>query len=259
MHRLISLSFSNYNDKARWALQRCGVAFHEERYMPGFSSGAVAFATRGRGGKADRVSTRFSTPFMICEDGSYLSDSTDIARFASSHLPQGEGLFPDARVDELVERFSARLGPYTRLVAYYHALRHDGLLEKLAARNVGPSQARWFRAVYPLGKRALTRSLGLSAPRAQRAMDRIDEEVEFAMSTRGQSPYLLGDRFTAADLTFSAMLAPAILVSPAEGYGGALPDLDELDDEAQRLVARYRGAPAGQFALRMYRDERLPR
>ncbi len=256
MHRLITLSFSHYNDKARWALQYCGVPFREERHMPGFSSAAVALATRGRGGRADRVSTRFSTPVLICADGQHVADSTDIAKFASSQATPARTLFPSAEVDELVQRFGDRLGPYTRLVAYFHALRHDGLLQRLANRNVTRREARLFSLVYPVGKRALSRSLGLSRDSAERATERIDDEVAFAMSRLGASGFLVGDHFTAADLTFAAMLAPAILVSPEEGYGGALPTIDELDLEAQTLVARYRDQAAGEYALRMYREHR---
>ena len=37
--------------------------------MPFFCSMAVAVATRGRGGAADRASSRFSTPVLLLDDG----------------------------------------------------------------------------------------------------------------------------------------------------------------------------------------------
>ena len=58
MHRLITLAFSHYNEKARWALERYAVPFQEEPYLPFFCSMAVAISTRGRGGAADRTSSR---------------------------------------------------------------------------------------------------------------------------------------------------------------------------------------------------------
>ena len=45
-----------------------------------------------------------------------------------------------------------------------------------------------------------------------------------------------GDHFTAAELTFAALLAPVMRVAPEEGYGAALPRIDALDDEAKAMV-----------------------
>jgi glutathione S-transferase len=66
-------------------------------------------------------------------------------------------------------------------------------------------------------------------------------------------PFLLGDEFTAADLTFAAM--SAICVLPPQ-YGSAVPPLDLLDEAARQWVTETREHPAGQFALRLY--ERRP-
>src|SRR5262245_22479545 len=63
-HRLVTLVFSHYNEKARWALDYCGIDYEERPYMPGFSQLGVMLATRGRGGAADNHSTRWSTPVI---------------------------------------------------------------------------------------------------------------------------------------------------------------------------------------------------
>jgi glutathione S-transferase len=39
-------------------------------------------------------------------------------------------------------------------------------------------------------------------------------------------------------------------------YGSPLPPLDELPPAMLALVEDFRAAPAGEFALRMYRDHR---
>ena len=66
-------------------------------------------------------------------------------------------------------------------------------------------------------------------------------------------PYLCGERFTAADLTFAA-LAAAVVVPPE--YGTPLPQPDELPEPVARDVAAFRAHPAGAFALRMFREHR---
>lgn len=253
MHRLITLRFSHYNEKARWALDRFGVAYEEEPYLPFFCSIAVAAATRGRGGAADRTSSRYSTPVLLVDDGQVLTDSTDIVRFAAQ---SDASFFSSDEVSPLVQHYGDRLGPYTRLLGYWHALRHAGMIEQLAADNVSPRQAWLFRQLMPIAKTNLKRFLNLNEASRDRAIARVREELDTTAARLEQSEYLCGDHFTAADLTFAALVSPVLCTTPEEGYGAVLPSLEALDAEGRELVEEMRAHPAGQFALRMYAEER---
>ena len=66
-------------------------------------------------------------------------------------------------------------------------------------------------------------------------------------------PYLCGERFTAADLTFSA-LAASVLMPPE--YGVPLPQPMELPAPVAAVVRELRAHPAGTHALAMFRDQR---
>ena len=253
MHRLITLSFSHYNEKARWALDRFAVPYHEERYLPFFCSMAVAAATRGRGGAADRTSSRYSTPVLITQDGRAITDSTEIVRFAAG---SEESSFLSDEVASLVDHYGERLGPYTRLLAYWHVLRHPGMIERLADANVSRRQAKMFRRLMPLVRSNLKRFLNLTEASRDKAVERLREELDAAATKLDQSAYLCGDRFSAADLTFAALLAPVMCVTPEEGYGAVLPSFEALDAEARELIEELRAHPAGQFALRIYAEER---
>jgi glutathione S-transferase len=66
-------------------------------------------------------------------------------------------------------------------------------------------------------------------------------------------PFLSGDQFGVADLTFAALSAPVIL--PAN-YGVPLPPPDALAPETARLVERARTHPAGAFALELFARHR---
>ena len=65
--------------------------------------------------------------------------------------------------------------------------------------------------------------------------------------------YLVGERFTAADLTFAA-LAGAVLMPPE--YSVPLPQPDVLPAEMAAVVRELRAHPAGAHALAMFREER---
>lgn len=65
-------------------------------------------------------------------------------------------------------------------------------------------------------------------------------------------PYLVGNTFTAADLTFAALAAPAV----GQPYAAA-PGLDAETPAAMRQqVEELRAHPAGQFVLRLWETQR---
>lgn len=259
-HRLVTLAFSHYNEKARWSLDACGVAYREERWMPGFSQLAVLAATKGRGGKRDGVSSRLSTPVLITDGGEALVDSTDIVKWASRRAPSGDDpLYPAGlgrEIDELVAHFGKRLGPHTRLAAYHYALPSKTVMRTLADGNVGRAQALAFRVLAPLGKQLIKRGLGVTAARAEKSIGRVREALSLVEDRLGTGAYLVGDRFTAADLTFASLLAPLLLVTREEGYAATLPTLDEVGPVAAELVAEVRSSKAGSFALEMFKRHR---
>jgi glutathione S-transferase len=109
---------------------------------------------------------------------------------------------------------------------------------------------------YPLMSKAIDVVLGVTPAAAKRSeaevravFDVVDERLQDGR------PYLCGDTFTAADLTFSA-LAAAVLVPPE--YGVPLPQPDELPATFATVVRELRERPAGAHALAMYRAERRP-
>jgi glutathione S-transferase len=253
MHRLVTLAFSHYNEKARWALDHCGIDY-ERRYMPGFSQLAVMAATRGRGGAADAVSSRYSTPLLVTRDGKILSDSTEIAQWASDQA--GGKLFPTPETLEVVDALGRELGPHTRLVAYFHVLGNERAVRALAENNVSRRQALAFRALAPVGTRLIRRGLGVTRERSERSLAKVRAQVKQIGERLERGPYLVGDRFTAADLTFAALMAPVLLVSRSEGYGATFPSRDEMGSEVRALVDEMRATKAGQFALEMFRRHR---
>ncbi len=74
MTTLITIPFSHYCEKARWALDWCGVPYVERACLPGLH----LRHTRRIGGR--------TVPALIRGDGSAHVDSTDILRWADARL-----------------------------------------------------------------------------------------------------------------------------------------------------------------------------
>ncbi|HWL86808.1 MAG TPA: glutathione binding-like protein, partial [Polyangiaceae bacterium] len=83
---------------------------------------------------------------------------------------------------------------------------------------------------------------------------RVFDDVERRLADG--RPYLAGDRFTAADLTFAALAAVGVM--PPE-HAMAYPSLDALPRAVTDLVRETQVRPAGAFVRRLYREHRAPR
>lgn len=258
VHRLVTIRFSHYNEKARWVLDRFRVPYRESPWMPLLHVLGVVAATRGRGrARADRASSRFSTPVLVADDGTVLRDSSEIVRWASDRFaPPGGDLYPFDEVSALERRLHDDLGPHTRRCAYFYGLDDPSTVAELARRNVPAGQARAFLALRPLIQPALVRALDVTPEAARRSLGKIHRVLDELEPRLEGRRYVVGERFTAADIAFACMLAPAILPTPAEGYAGFLPPIDRVPAPAAELAREIRDRAAGRFALRLFSEER---
>lgn len=259
MHELTTISFSHYNEKARWALDRFDVPFVEHAFLPVLHvAGVLRLAPRFGLGKPDKESTAFSTPVLVTDDDRCIRDSSAIVRYASDRFArQGvDDLYFDPEVVELEARFSQQLGVHSRRFGYYHLFDDEPLVHRLARRNAGPRQAWIFSRMVPMVRPMLVSLLKIDAERAARSEAKIRTMVDEVSARIAGRRYLVGDRFSAADIAFASMLAPAICVSPEEGYAATFPTLDECPPGYRALALDVRASPAGAFALRLFREER---
>ena len=258
VHTLITIPFSHYNEKARWALQRFCVSFRERPYMPVLHFAPVMIATHfGRYGKSDSASTRFSTPLLITEDGERLCDSSEIVRWVCDRYADADTtLIPNDECLAIERELGESLGPHTRRVAYGLNFGDRRVGAELARRLVGPTQAFVWRMLQRPLVASIYKALEIDPERVERSIDVVRSVFAELGDRIGAREYLVCDRFTVADMAFATMAAPAIMPTQAEGYGGDLPELDELPPRAAEFARELRATTAGRYALRIFAKER---
>jgi glutathione S-transferase len=255
MHELTGIAFSHYVEKARWGLDRFAVPYRDRRVLPFFHFPAVHRIHGGKLGRTDAASSRFSTPVLRTDDGRIFCDSADILRYVSERFaPPGHDLYPLSEVAELEHHFHDDLGPHTRRVAYATLFEQPALMQQIAQHNVGRLQAWVFMRAYPLAKKGLSKFLAIDAQRASASIDQIYREFDAVSARlRDKRPFLLGDRFTAADLAFACLASPAVL--PPQ-YSAWLPPLDAFSETVRARALALRDTLAGAFVMRLFREER---
>lgn len=71
--------------------------------------------------------------------------------------------------------------------------------------------------------------------------------------------YLVGDKFSAADLTFAALSYPLVAsVLPEMFKNRVPPPLESFPEKYREQVAIWMNSPAGKHAIRMYSEHRFP-
>ena len=252
--RLHTITFSHYVEKVRWCLDRLGIAYEE---VP--NAGILGVLLTGR-----------TVPSLEIPPGlTRIGDSPRILRYLwgeyACRLPAGrtDFLAPTPVALELERYFDQRLGNDVRVWVYSRIFaRRD-----LTLRSWGIEEPRvpgWQRALLragtPLLRFAVRRMLGVTPARAARALERTREafgRVDTLLADGRR--YLAGDAPSFADITFASLAALAVL--PPE-YGGRAIEgrrlaIEELEPDWRAEVEAFRARPAGQFVLRLYREERL--
>jgi glutathione S-transferase len=241
--RLVTIPISHYCEKARWGLERAGIAYREEPHVQGIH---MLAARRAGGGR--------TVPVLVTPDGA-IGESQQILEWIDERLPVERRLYPQgerlrAEVDRLCERFDAVLGPKARRLMYVHMLRDRPLVLRFNNEGVPAWEQRTIRYGWPAMQTLIRRVLEIGPHSERDDEPAVWAELDFVAERLADGrPYLCGERFTAADLTFAALSA-AVVVPPV--YGVALPQPSEMRAETAAMVERAREHPAGAYALSLF-------
>jgi glutathione S-transferase len=250
--RLHTISYSHYVEKVRWCLDRAQVDYEE---VP--SIGILGVLLLGR-----------TVPVLeLPASRTSVGNSAEILRLLwgmHGRDPSGNAAFlePTEEAVALEDHLDRALGEQVRRWAYQQLFMDPALT--LQSWGVGePAVPAWQRALLrplrPFLKAAVRRMLRVNATSAARALEKtkaVFDEVDARLADGRR--YLLGDHLSFADIAFASLGALAVLPG---NYGGSalathFPAVETLPSPWREEVLAFRQRPAGQFILRLYREER---
>jgi glutathione S-transferase len=234
---------SHYNEKARWALDFKRVPHLRQTLLPGFHAPRIK-----------KLTGQTTVPVLEL-DGEVVFDSTRIIA-ALERLRPEPALYPADERDrrralELEDFFDEELGPHIRRAAFHAMLPFPGFVAGFFGGEAGVAKRLVFRAAVTAFRSALKRDMHIDDASAAHgraktvaAFDRLEREL-------GPSGYLVGDRFSVADLTAAALFSP--LVRPPEFPYAAPTPMPEPVERWRRSLAERSG---WQWVLETYRRHR---
>src|SRR5438046_1531673 len=234
--------FSHFNEKGRWALDWKGIAHVRRSLLPGFHVPRVLWMTGQK-----------SVPVLVL-DRETIHDSTRIIERLERLRPE-PALYPadDAarrRALALEDFFDEELGPHVRRALFHELLPETEFAAAAFTLGFGPGTQRLYRALFPALRVVMRADMKIDEARTARSREKVVAALDRIEAELGPSGYLVGDRFSVADLTAAALFYP--LVQPPE-FPYPWPPVPAWFDEYR---ATFAARPAFNWVAETYRRHR---
>jgi glutathione S-transferase len=231
-------NFSNFNEKARWALDFKGISHVRHSLLPG-GPRAMAFSRSG------------TLPVLDLDD-ERIVDSSRIIEALERRFPQ-PALYPQdprerAAALELEDFFDEEAGHELRRAAFYEWRTSPGFVSSLLTTGRSRATRVFMRAVLPAALVYARRRYGIYPADAERARNKLATSLERITAELKGGDYLVGESFTVADLAAAALLYPLAMPAELQYRYPQLPDWG-----AMRPLAKH---PAVEWIREMYHRHR---
>lgn len=245
--RLWHFRISHYNEKVRWALDHKGWPHRRVSLTPGFHIR-----------KAKRLTGQSALPILEI-DGRVLHDSSAILVELERMRPD-PALFPTDEAERtralaIEDYFDEQVAPDLRRLFWATYIDHAGPTTRMVTDGKSWFARVAFRAALPIIRPVFKPRLGLDPVTIEASRQKLGSFFDRLESEIRPSGYLVGDRFTIADLGAAAVMS-AIIRPPQFPY--PLPEpwptgLIELRDSVKQrrgyqwvldIYAKHRGTSA---------------
>jgi len=232
---------SHFNEKARWALDLKQLPHERIPLMPGPHMRTMK-----------KLTGATQTP-ALRDNGKVVPGSTAILEHLEQRKPE-PALFPEdpaAREQALsiIRDWDDKVGPAVRLAKFFEVMEADYAVGTFCQGQTALAKGI-YRTTFPLVRGIMMKQMGINAESAVGARQITHQAFDFVAKEPGLNGYLVGDHFTAADLTCAALLMPCVSV---EEWGG--PE-DAITEKNRAWLARWADHPGAEWVREMYRRHR---
>ena len=247
---LVASTVQGTSEIARWVLDLNQILHIEEGYGPTHSVKKV--------NKLSGSDGEHNNPVLMHND-SLIFTAESVILYYDQLVPAARQLFPadEAQRKEVVEwydLFTNTLNTYVWQYVWTELLSKRKYAMKLLKQDVGFWTKMGYRLFYGSAKRKLKKEWGLDGQDSVVYLVQIENIfAKVSEALKDGRKYLVGDKFSAADMAFAAIAAPLLV---PETYGGAIARMNEVGEELRLAMIKMRATRAGQWALGVYQEDR---
>jgi len=223
------MAVSHFCEKVRWTLDYKGIAFTRKTFLPGLHIKPIR-----------KLSNSSQSSVPVLQNGDVIiQDSRAIVHYLETQYPN-PSLYPtDASDLEQMQAWQLladdTVGIAVRHICYHVLLEHPKLLIPILAQD-GPWYSKPLLTVFfPKLKRLMREKMHINQTSFDESTHILDTVMQSLRIRLQHHQFLVGERFSIADLTFAALLAPLARV---KGYGVPWPQ--QVPEALQQLDTQYK-------------------
>ena len=244
--RLITIRVSHFCEKARWALdlldgdETSPYWYTEDAHPSGLHGMETVKASSDQGS---------ATPMVIMGDDVLMKSSVILRKFHP-------WLYPNEEVNAMEDDMGHRLGATVRVYAYQALLQDEcwEALKSMSIKDCSKIEALLFPKMKDEIAKVIRRSMNINEETAALSKAMISETFQEYSKNLQKQEYLVGNEFTAADLTFAALTGP--LLRPPEMSNFQCAE-DQLPESVMQFTQELRETKAGQHVMKIYAEHRF--
>jgi glutathione S-transferase len=187
-------------------------------------------------------------------DGEMVTGSTAILEHLERQFPEPPLLPEDAHQCEqalaIVRHWDDEVGPAVRRAKFFEVMDAAYAVGTFCQGQSALAKGL-YRAAFPLIGLLMKSAMEIHAESAAAAREVTRNAFDFVAKEPGANGYLVGGRFTIADLTCASLLMPAVSVSE---WGGPQ---DAPTEKARSWFARWADHPGAEWVREIYRRHRI--
>ncbi len=244
MTTLYMFQRSHYNEKARWALALKGVAYERKIMLPG-----------PHGGQIKKLTGQTATPVLEL-DGKHIAGTHAIIEALEAQYPAPQLIPTDPTEKEqamgLVAWFDDVVGVKVRTAFFAAAQNELGFIARVFSEGQPLMQRLVYRAALPLVKPIMLKANGVTDQAAvDDALAVTRQALDFIADETKDRRYLVGGRFTVADLTAASLLAITTRLPHAD-----MKQPEPLPKVMEEWFAQWEDHPATDWVQSIFAEHR---
>ena len=228
MLTLYQFPISHFCEKARWALDYKNLEHKKINLLPGIHVS-----------KAKKMGGKSHVPVLKHNDqtvqgSAKIIDYLDSA-FANNNLTPDEHELKQ-KASEWEHFADNKIGPQVRLVVYHIMLDYPQIMVPIMTQD-GPFYGPFLiKKMYPKLQKKMREYMKIDANNAAKFNNELLKSVDDLANHYERHEFMVGDRFSRADLTAAALLAPIVM---PEKYGVNWPQ--EIPDRMLEFSSQFDG------------------